>query len=141
MEVVEFSHPFGYVFDPKDFELLGEERDEDLYIFTQFKKKTLKGSRINRSAGTGTWQGEDGGTEFTIRKLGLKRDSDMRTKTPISMVAGSCTTLPARTTTITTTTMVQLPLLLEDETELYNDDYALAIRQYLYEDQQNYSQN
>ncbi|KAJ0040484.1 hypothetical protein Pint_27292 [Pistacia integerrima] len=44
---------------------LGEERDDqDLYFFTQLKKKTSKGSRIDCSVGTGTWQGEDGGREI-----------------------------------------------------------------------------
>ncbi|KAJ0099343.1 hypothetical protein Patl1_19847 [Pistacia atlantica] len=118
MEVVEFSRPVGYVFDPTDCELvgfylskkianqlipgidyfipeynlygskepwqiwnffkprLGEERDDqDLYFFTKLKKKTLKGSRIDRSVGTGTWQGEDGGTEIVSnnQRIGSKK--------------------------------------------------------------------
>ncbi|XP_031259160.1 NAC domain-containing protein 101-like [Pistacia vera] len=245
MEVVEFSRPVGYVFDPTDCELvgfylskkianqlipgidyfipeynlygskepwqiwnffkprLGEERDgQDLYFFTKLKKKTLKGSRIDRSVGTGTWQGEDGGTEIVsnnqrigskkrfryenkdsnqhggwimheysldsslllpdqhnnyvvcrIRKnhLALKKnnrrkcqevDSEKKKKSKVQEVDSEplpLATLPARSTTTTTTTMVQQPLQLEDETELYSDEHALAIRQYQYENQQNYS--
>ncbi|OMO72171.1 No apical meristem (NAM) protein [Corchorus capsularis] len=37
---------------------------EDVYFFTQLKKKSCNGSRINRSVGSGTWKGEDSGKEI-----------------------------------------------------------------------------
>ncbi|KAJ0097401.1 hypothetical protein Patl1_27921 [Pistacia atlantica] len=48
--------------------------------------------------------------------------------------------LPATSTTAPTTTMVQQQIQLEDETEVSNDEYASAIHQYMYQNQQNYSQ-
>ncbi|KAJ4721108.1 putative NAC domain-containing protein [Melia azedarach] len=44
--------------------------DEDLYFFTKLKKKTPKGSRIDRKVGLdgGAWQGEDAPTEIVSSK-------------------------------------------------------------------------
>ncbi|KAJ4721116.1 putative NAC domain-containing protein, partial [Melia azedarach] len=44
--------------------------EEDLYFFTKLKKKTPKGSRINRKVGLdgGAWQGEDAPTEIVSTK-------------------------------------------------------------------------
>ncbi|XP_031263304.1 NAC domain-containing protein 2-like [Pistacia vera] len=64
---------------------LGEERDDqDLYFFTQLKKKTSKGSRIDGSVGTGTWKGEDGGREIVNDNLriGTKKRFRYENKDP-----------------------------------------------------------
>ncbi|XVE94002.1 hypothetical protein REPUB_Repub01dG0242800 [Reevesia pubescens] len=42
---------------------------QDLYFFTQLKKKTSNGSRINRSIGSGTWKGEDSGKPIIYPRL------------------------------------------------------------------------
>ncbi|XVF67058.1 hypothetical protein PTKIN_Ptkin10aG0090400 [Pterospermum kingtungense] len=42
---------------------------QDLYFFTQLKKKTSNGSRINRSLGKGTWKGEDSGKQITYSRF------------------------------------------------------------------------
>ncbi|KAJ4721112.1 putative NAC domain-containing protein [Melia azedarach] len=53
--------------------------DEDLYFFTKLKKRTPKGSRIDRKVGLdgGAWQGEDAPTEIvsskTQRLIGSKK--------------------------------------------------------------------
>ncbi|KAK9937682.1 hypothetical protein M0R45_014457 [Rubus argutus] len=36
-----------------------DQNRKDLYFITPHKKKTLKGSRISRTIGSGTWKGED----------------------------------------------------------------------------------
>ncbi|KAJ0041310.1 hypothetical protein Pint_27268 [Pistacia integerrima] len=183
---------------------LGQKRDDqDLYFFTQLKKKTSKGSKIDRSVGTGTWQGEDGGRGIVIDNmrigtkkrfryenkdsyqhggwimheysldssfLGPNQHSDYvvcrirKNETALKKKKrGKCqevdfakkkkrnkvqeadseplplAVLPATSTTTPITTMVQQQLQLEDETEVYNDEYASAI-EYLYQNQQNYSQ-
>ncbi|KAK6241488.1 NAC domain - like 10 [Theobroma cacao] len=59
------------------WELYGGDKlqpGEDLYFYTQLKK-TLDGSRINRSVGTGTWMGEDFNEPITFSQklLGYKQ--------------------------------------------------------------------
>ncbi|KAJ4706779.1 putative NAC domain-containing protein [Melia azedarach] len=44
------------------------EGDEDLYFFTQLKKKGVNGSRIDRKVGSGAWQGEDSANDVRSRK-------------------------------------------------------------------------
>ncbi|KAH9771037.1 NAC domain-containing protein [Citrus sinensis] len=54
--------------------------DEDLYFFTQLKKKSSKGSRIDRKVGSsgGTWQGEDAGKDIVSGKSKIKIGSKKR---------------------------------------------------------------
>ncbi|KDO37354.1 hypothetical protein CISIN_1g041697mg [Citrus sinensis] len=48
--------------------------DEDLYFFTQLKKKSSKGSRIDRKVGSsgGAWQGEDAGKDIVSGQSKIK---------------------------------------------------------------------
>ncbi|XVE81321.1 hypothetical protein DITRI_Ditri15bG0054600 [Diplodiscus trichospermus] len=74
----------------KEFDLYGEkepweiwelfggdnlQQGQDLYFFTQLKRKSQNGSRINRSVGNGTWMSEDSGKPITYSglTLGLKK--------------------------------------------------------------------
>ncbi|XP_006437281.2 NAC domain-containing protein 83 [Citrus clementina] len=54
--------------------------DEDLYFFTQLKKKFSKGSRIDRKVGSsgGTWQGEDAGKDIVSGQSKIKIGSKKR---------------------------------------------------------------
>ncbi|KAH9706532.1 hypothetical protein KPL70_012243 [Citrus sinensis] len=54
--------------------------DEDLYFFTQLKKKSSKGSRIDRKVGSsgGTWQGEDAGKDIVSGQSKIKIGSKKR---------------------------------------------------------------
>ncbi|ESR50541.1 hypothetical protein CICLE_v10033744mg [Citrus x clementina] len=54
--------------------------DEDLYFFTQLKKKSSKGSRIDRKVGSsgGTWQGEDAGKDIVSGESKIKIGSKKR---------------------------------------------------------------
>ncbi|KAL9423066.1 hypothetical protein AB3S75_035207 [Citrus x aurantiifolia] len=54
--------------------------DEDLYFFTQLKKKSSKGSRIDRKVGSsgGTWQGEDAGKDIVNGQSKIKIGSKKR---------------------------------------------------------------
>ncbi|KAL9420068.1 hypothetical protein AB3S75_037779 [Citrus x aurantiifolia] len=54
--------------------------DEDLYFFTQLKKKSSKSSRIDRKVGSsgGTWQGEDAGKDIVSGHSKIKIGSKKR---------------------------------------------------------------
>ncbi|KAL9420075.1 hypothetical protein AB3S75_037786 [Citrus x aurantiifolia] len=54
--------------------------DEDLYFFTQLKKKSSKGYRIDRKVGSsgGTWQGEDAGKDIVSGHSKIKIGSKKR---------------------------------------------------------------
>ncbi|KAL9419868.1 hypothetical protein AB3S75_037601 [Citrus x aurantiifolia] len=54
--------------------------DEDLYFFTQLKKKSSKGSRIDRKVGSsgGAWQGEDAGKDIVSGQSKIKIGSKKR---------------------------------------------------------------
>ncbi|GAY50708.1 NAC domain-containing protein [Citrus sinensis] len=54
--------------------------DEDLYFFTQLKKKSSKGSRIDRKVGSsgGSWQGEDAGKDIVSGQSKIKIGSKKR---------------------------------------------------------------
>ncbi|GAY50698.1 hypothetical protein CUMW_128730 [Citrus unshiu] len=71
--------------------------DEDLYFFTQLKKKSSKGSRIDRKVGSsgGTWQGEDAGKDIVSGQSKIKIGSKKRffTKNKVVRITGlgSCT--------------------------------------------------
>ncbi|KAL9432199.1 hypothetical protein AB3S75_027254 [Citrus x aurantiifolia] len=52
--------------------------DEDLYLFTQLKKKSSKGSRIDRKVGSSNsaWQGEDAGKDIVSGQSKVKISSN-----------------------------------------------------------------
>nr|QSD99879.1 NAC family transcription factor [Melilotus albus] len=72
---------FGTVKNPweiwEEFEASHSYRGKDLYFFTTLKKKSATGSRLVRTIGLGTWEGEDAGKNIVAKDknqlLGVKK--------------------------------------------------------------------